>query len=181
MPRDSKLLDLAVSAIDSRSSRRTVLTRVAIGASALAVAPVRYLLRPAPAYAVVCGDCNSNALCCTDNSLTCFCCAITGVNDCPNQTAKCGWWWCSGVAYIDCCGSCGDGKKCCGQNCNNRPHCYLPRDYGNCGAINGCDKWNQFGDLIHCRITRRNADPPACCWGGHSVGSCDTPPTCAQV
>jgi hypothetical protein len=108
-----------------RFSRRSFLVRTAVVGSALAVNPLRYLLRPGTAYASLCGpaaDCGSGwtAMCCTING---------GRNTCPPGSIPAGWWkvdnsgFCSGGPryYIDCnstCGPCGCGSSgICGPSC----------------------------------------------------------------
>jgi len=108
-----RLADAASRLLERRSSRRGLLSRAAVGASAFAVAPLRYLLRPDPAWAVLRpGDCGSGL--CTDG-YTAFCCEIEhGLNTCPQGTYIAGWWKCTHYAgrhlcrdtgvryYIDC-------------------------------------------------------------------------------
>jgi hypothetical protein len=99
--------------LERRTSRRSALARAAVAGAALAVAPVRYLIRPGTAWAVILpGDCSSGL--CTDG-YTEFCCEIqNGNNACPPDTYIAGWWKCtsyqgSGLChdqgvryYIDC-------------------------------------------------------------------------------
>jgi hypothetical protein len=114
------------------STRRSFLVRTAIFGSALAVNPIRYLLRPGSAYASLCGP---DAGC--GSGWTAFCCTVNGgQNTCPPGTTPAGWWkadnsgFChSGPRYyIDCnasCGSCGcGGSGVCGAGCAEcRCHC----------------------------------------------------------
>ena len=78
-----RLVATASRLLERRTSRRGVLIRIAIGGSALAVAPLRYLLRPGSAMAVItCRNCHPGALCC--DGWTEFCCTINGgVNTLP--------------------------------------------------------------------------------------------------
>ncbi len=89
-----KLASRAAALLERRTSRRTVLSRAAIAGSAFAVAPLRYLLRPDPAWAVIGpGNCSSGK--CTDG-YTAFCCEIQrGLNTCPQGTYVAGWWKCT--------------------------------------------------------------------------------------
>jgi hypothetical protein len=101
------------SLLERRMSRRSALARSAVAGAAFAVAPVRYLVRPVDAWAVVSpGSCASGL--CTDG-YTAFCCEIEhGRNRCPDGTYVAGWWKCtdyrgSGLChdegvryYIDC-------------------------------------------------------------------------------
>ena len=111
-----RLLQMATSILQSRTSRRGFLVRSAFAGSALAVSPATYLLRPGTAYAQICGcagsDCGCGSACC--DGYTDFCCAITGgVNACPAGSFAGGWWradgsqFCDGTRYIiDCHGFC---------------------------------------------------------------------------
>jgi hypothetical protein len=99
--------------LERRTSRRGALARAALAGSAFAVAPIRYLIRPGTAWAVLLPqDCASGL--CTDG-YTAFCCEIEqGNNTCPPDTYIAGWWKCTsyqghghcheqGVRYyIDC-------------------------------------------------------------------------------
>jgi hypothetical protein len=82
------------SLLERRLSRRTTLSRAAVAGSAFAVAPLRYLLRPGTAWAVIGpGNCASGL--CTDG-YTAFCCEIEqGHNRCPAGTYVAGWWKCT--------------------------------------------------------------------------------------
>ena len=108
-----RLVDGSARVLEARFPRRTALQRVALAGSALAIAPLRYLLYPVSALAIVApGDCASGL--CTDG-YTAFCCEINnGANSCPTGTFPGGWWMCTdyrgnqlcadvGVRYyIDC-------------------------------------------------------------------------------
>jgi hypothetical protein len=82
------------SVLERRVSRRGAIARAAVAGSAFAVAPLRYLLRPGTAWAVITpADCASGA--CTDG-YTAFCCEIQhGHNRCPAGTYVAGWWKCT--------------------------------------------------------------------------------------
>ena len=82
------------SLLERRISRRSALSRGAVAASAFAVAPIRYLVRPGTAWAVIDpGSCSSGL--CTDG-YTAFCCEIErGRNTCPAGTYVAGWWKCT--------------------------------------------------------------------------------------
>ena len=83
-----------VRLLGRRLTRRRALSRVALGAAAFAVAPIRYLVRPGTAWAVIGpGNCGSGL--CTDG-YTAFCCEIEhGLNRCPDGTYVAGWWKCT--------------------------------------------------------------------------------------
>ncbi len=145
-----RLVGTAVSALDRESSRRSFLSRVALFGSAFAVAPLRYLLRPETAQAVVtCGDCAPRNLCC--DGWTTFCCTINdGVNACPPYSFIAGWWKCTsykgsrlcadeGVRYyIDCNRKprhkCPSGCQCANGKCKNRKTCCINFRYGQCNT-----------------------------------------------
>ena len=74
------LAERASEVLASRVSRRSFVVRMAIAGSALAVGPLRYLLRPGTAYAVVCGQCGGGPCC---DGYTEFCCVLNGTNACP--------------------------------------------------------------------------------------------------
>jgi S-layer family protein len=100
--------------IDHRASRRGFLSRSAMGATALAVAPAAFALRPTTAHAAICAcagsECDCGASCC--DGYTDFCCQVTGQNLCPPNTLVAGWWKADGSGFCDV-----DGKR--------RPRYYL--------------------------------------------------------
>ena len=86
---------------------------MAVAGAALAVAPMRYLVRPGTAWAVIAAGGLRSGLCL--DGYTAFCCEIEhGDNTCPRGTYMAGWWKCtsyqgSGLCsaegvryYIDC-------------------------------------------------------------------------------
>jgi hypothetical protein len=135
--------------LERRISRRSALIRVTVAGSALAVAPLRYLLYPGTALAVVAPSGCSGGLC-TDG-WTAFCCEInSGLNACPAGTFPGGWWKCTdyrgrqlcsetGVRYyVDCNRLPGHafpgGCQCAGGDCGNRRiDCNVFR-YGQCNT-----------------------------------------------
>ena len=143
--------------------RRSVLKRLTMGATALAVAPADFVLRPNSAYAAVCRcngqGCPCGSLCC--ENYTEFCCTLTGSNGCPPGTVAGGWWkvdgsgFCGGGPryYLDCnaqCGGCGcKGGICNGScsgticgcawgDCNNRKAGCVKFRYGQCNQHIAC-------------------------------------------
>jgi hypothetical protein len=133
--------------VDHRASRRGFLSRSAIGATALAVAPATYALRPTSAMAAICScagsacDCGSG--CC--DGYTDFCCQLTGENLCPPNTIVAGWWKADGSGfcdvdgkrrpryYLDCNLPCDDG---CG--CGGAGVCASSCTSANCRCLDGC-------------------------------------------
>jgi hypothetical protein len=138
------------SLLERRTSRRGALTRAAVAGSAFAVAPLRYLVRPEPAWAVIGpGDCSSGALC--NDGYTEFCCQIQGgKNRCPHNTYVAGWWKCTdytgdgachreGVRYyLDCNRIPGKvfpgGCQCARGDCNQRRVDCNQFRYGQCNT-----------------------------------------------
>ena len=117
--------------------RRSFLLRVAVFGSALAAAPMRYILYPGTALAAVVRpwDCGSGN--CKDG-YTDFCCQINdgGANVCPESTFAGGWWMCTDYSgrklcseqgvryYVDCNALPGigfpGGCRCGNDSCSNR-------------------------------------------------------------
>jgi hypothetical protein len=144
-----KLATCVSSLVARRTSRRGALTKAAIAGSAFAVAPVRYLVRPGTAWAVINpGTCASGA--CTDG-WSAFCCEIEhGHNSCPQGTYVAGWWKCTdyrgkalcheeGVRYyLDCNRIAGQvfpgGCQCANGDCNQRRVDCNHFRYGQCNA-----------------------------------------------
>ncbi|MHB1568057.1 MAG: hypothetical protein ACYC0H_02525 [Solirubrobacteraceae bacterium] len=127
-----RLVDAAGSVLERRTSRRGLLGRVALVGSALAVAPLRYLLRPVSAWAAIDpGSCSSGL--CTDG-YTAFCCQINhGQNVCPTGTYLGGWWM--RTRYVGG-GACEAEGVRYYMDCNHLPH--HPAD---CRCANGtCDQ-----------------------------------------
>jgi hypothetical protein len=136
--------------LSRRSSRRGFLARSALAGSALAVAPVRYLLYPDPAWAVIRPqDCSGSSLC--NDGYTAFCCEINrGANTCPAETYVAGWWKCSSYHgrglcsgdgaryYIDCNRIPGrtfpGGCRCAGDSCDHRRVDCNHFRYGQCNT-----------------------------------------------
>src|SRR5439155_5415030 len=77
-----RLTRSATEMVGRRLERRTFLKRMAVAGSALAVAPVDFMIRPLTAQAIIrCRDC-ARGLCC--DGWTAFCCTINkGINACP--------------------------------------------------------------------------------------------------
>ena len=71
-PLSVRIVDRAAGFLEGRhATRRRFLARLAVIGSALALAPLRYILRPTPAYASVCGSGNT-----CGSGWTVFCCTI---------------------------------------------------------------------------------------------------------
>src|SRR5438874_1499628 len=88
------MVQAAGSLLERRTSRRGLLARAALTGSALVVAPLRYLIRPVSAWAVIAPGSCGGGLC--DDGYTAFCCEIDGgKNACPSHTFIGGWWMCT--------------------------------------------------------------------------------------
>jgi hypothetical protein len=121
--------------LERRSSRRSALARAAVVGSAFAVAPIRYLIRPTTAWAVIGpGDCGPNDLC--NDGYSAFCCEIEhGNNVCPANTYVAGWWMCT--QYLGS-GLCSEQGVRYYMDCNRFPGTVFP---GGCQCANGdCGK-----------------------------------------
>jgi len=135
--------------LERRLSRRSAIARAAVAGSAIAVAPVRYLVRPGTALAVIDPNSCSHGKC-TDG-YTAFCCEITGgLNVCPEGTFTGGWWKCTdyrgrqlcrdaGVRYyVDCNRLPGHafpgGCHCAHNDCERRRVACNVFRYGQCNA-----------------------------------------------
>jgi hypothetical protein len=133
--------------LERRFSRRLALQRVALVGSALAVAPLRYLLYPGTAMAAI-GPRDCRGGLCTDG-YTAFCCEINnGLNSCPEGSFPGGWWMCTDYAgrllcaeqgvryYVDCNAVPGAGFPggcgCAGGTCEHRRVACNVFRYGQC-------------------------------------------------
>ena len=186
-----RLADSSARALEARFSRRSALSRIAVAGSALAVAPVRYLLYPGTALGVVVpGSCRDGL--CTDG-YTAFCCEINqGLNTCPVGTFVGGWWMCTdyrghqlchgtGIRYyVDCNNLPGQpfpgGCRCAHDDCSHRRQACNVFRYGQCNThIKGttavvcrvvtCEKPSRIASL-NCNSTLMIDD--AVC--GHEAG-----------
>ena len=145
-----KVLDRTMSVFGNRVSRRGLLARAAVVASAMTVAPIRYLTRPVSAASIVrCSGCSGGAKCC--DGWTAFCCQLPGGDNrgCPSYAYVAGWWQCnysdSALCnptnvryYLDCNrkpgSSCPQGCHCANNTCSNRGTCCNVFRYGQCNT-----------------------------------------------
>ena len=135
--------------LERRFTRRSALQQVALVGSALAVAPLRYLLYPGTAMAAI-GPWDCAGGLCSDG-YTAFCCEITdGLNSCPEGTFPGGWWMCTDYAgrllcaeqgvryYVDCNALPGTrfdgGCRCAGGTCDERRVACNVFRYGQCNT-----------------------------------------------
>jgi hypothetical protein len=154
-----RLIDAAGSLLERRTSRRGLLARAALAGSAMAVAPMRYLLRPVSAWAVIDPESCPGGLC--SDGYTAFCCEINdGKNVCPRGTFVGGWWMCTAYTghglcaaegvryYVDCnhLPATASNCRCANDTCaERRTDCNVFR-YGQCNT--------QIGEItpIACRV-----------------------------
>jgi hypothetical protein len=135
--------------LERRLTRRTALQQLALVGSALAVAPLRFLLYPGTAMAAIGPQDCSGGLCA--DGYTAFCCQINnGLNSCPEGTFPGGWWMCTdyigrllcaeqGVRYYVDCNALpgrvfGGGCQCAGGTCDNRRVACNVFRYGQCNT-----------------------------------------------
>lgn len=121
-------------ALERRVSRRGVLARLALAGSAFSVAPLRYLLRPQPAWAIISPNSCKSGLC--TEGWTAFCCEIGNhANNCPDGSYIAGWWKCTDYRGRGLCSNEGVRYY---IDCNRRPEATWP---GGCQCANGsCSK-----------------------------------------
>jgi hypothetical protein len=127
----------------TRTDRRSVLVKSAVVGSALAAAPLDFLLRPGTAYASLCGDGASCA-----EGWTAFCCTVHGANTCPPGSFAAGWWkvdaspFCHGAAryIVDCNATCPTQCtcRCASGTCDERRVCCNQFRYGQCNVDIAC-------------------------------------------
>jgi hypothetical protein len=148
-PSSDRLVTSSALFLERRFSRRGMLVRLAAAGSALAVAPLRYLLYPGTALAAITpGECSEGA--CTDG-YTAFCCEINhGQNSCPTGTFPGGWWMCTDYPGHNLCAEAGiryyvdcnalpsqpypGGCRCAGSTCNERRVACNVFRYGQCNT-----------------------------------------------
>jgi hypothetical protein len=137
-----RLVEATGSLLERRVSRRSALSRAALAASAFAVAPLRYLLRPQDAWAVIAPGSCGGGLC--DDGYTAFCCEINqGKNVCPDNTYIGGWWMCTAYRGTGLCR--GDGARYY-IDCNRLPD----KSFGPCRCAN-----NNCGERrVNCNVFR---------------------------
>ncbi|MPZ72109.1 MAG: hypothetical protein GEU74_02570 [Nitriliruptorales bacterium] len=140
-PLSVRAVERAAALLEGPSStRRLFLYRIAVVGSALALNPWRYVLRPTPAYASVCGSANTCGA-----GWSVFCCTINnGANICPGYSYVAGWWkvdnsaFCLGSPryYIDCNRKPGRSCSCRCNNtgCDRRRVCCNVFRYGQCNT-----------------------------------------------
>lgn len=161
------VVDALSRVVDRRSSRRGFLSKSALGATAMAVAPATYVLRPTTAHAAICNcqglQCDCRDGCC--DGYTDFCCFLTGENLCPPGTIVAGWWKADGSGfcdiggprpryYLDCNLPCDDS---CG--CNGSGVCKSECTSADCRCAGG-DCHSRSVDCTRFRYGQCNQDVP---------------------
>jgi hypothetical protein len=135
--------------LERRTSRRGALSRAAVAGAAFAVAPVRYLIRPGTAWAVLTPQDCSPGTKCTDG-YTAFCCEIEqGNNACPPNTYIAGWWKCASYKGAGLCAGRGARYY---IDCNRMPGTAFP---GGCQCALG-DCHHRAVDCNHFRYGQCN-------------------------
>ena len=135
--------------LERRTSRRGALSRAAVAGAAFAVAPVRYLVRPGTAWAVLTPQDCAPGTKCTDG-YTAFCCEIEqGDNACPANTYIAGWWKCTSYRGSGLCA--GQGARYY-VDCNRVPGTGFP---GGCQCARG-DCGRRAVDCNHFRYGQCN-------------------------
>ena len=140
----TRLVESLSTRLEARTSRPGFLVRTAIVGSALAVAPLRYLLRPQTALAAIIRPAHCLAGRCADG-WTEFCCTISGgLNTCPPYAFVGGWWKCTDYRGRQLCSDTGVRYY---LDCNRLPGHEIP---GGCHCANGdCDRFR-----VGCNIFR---------------------------
>ena len=132
-----KLVERVSRVVDRRAGRRGFLRSSAMAATAMAVAPVAYAIRPTTAEAAIITcighQCRPGSLCC--DGFHEFCCQITGENVCPPGTVVAGWWKADGSGFCDLNGPRPRYYLDCNFTCDERAGCGC-RSSGLCGR--GC-------------------------------------------
>jgi hypothetical protein len=197
-----RLTDTAIAIAEKKVGRRGFLVRAAVSATALAYAPVRYLLHPADAFATVtctygdgcgnfyactCPSCSCTAAPCYSDHYTAFCCTQYGSNTCPADTFIGGWWKCTASQY------------CLGAHGAHLPRYYLdcnalcmPNHTGcqQCGGLPALKKYCNSGDACsydctsyrcHCANGTCTNRHSACIWFRYGQCNTDTHPCFGPV
>lgn len=205
-----RITEVITHSLAKRTSRRNFLVRIVAVGSAISLAPLRFLVRPAGAVVEGggctkwCGHgCSSPDLCC--DGFTTFCCTITGDNvGCPNGCIVGGYWYayvgttyCNSQPYpgrryyIDCVGCCSSCCCCrCSYNsCGNRETCCHYSNYGQCNGP-GTVRCRLVRCLNPCRIGESQfascgcddttADQSTCCHASSASGCTFSAPSCTS-
>lgn len=149
------LVDRTAGFLERHLSRRSFLVRGTFAATALAVAPTRYVLEPGTAYEALCGgscgspNCSCGSNCCEGFST--FCCTINNdYNYCPDGTIVGGWWAAADSSfcgygtryYLDCNGLCHCDTGCGDYYSNGGTFCDFGCDGRTCRCEgDNCDNW----------------------------------------
>jgi hypothetical protein len=144
----TQLVEQVGSAIERRTSRRGFLTRVVAAGAVASLGPIKFLVRPDAAQAILPDACPSGSKC--RDGWTEFCAAIQdrGSNTCPSDTFVGGYWKCSNYGgngycdpqdvryYVDCNILAKDRVYygCALKDCSCRVQNYNQFQYGNCNT-----------------------------------------------
>ena len=148
-------------------SRRGFLRTVVLAATALAVAPLQYVLRPGSAYAAVCGPADQ-----CNHGYTVFCCTVNrGQNRCPPGMFVGGWWKAANSNY--CCDASGAPSDRYYIDCH--PRCTCPE---NCGSGGFCPD-SCLACTCRCNNEAGTCDHRRVCCNKFRYGQCHTDITCS--
>lgn len=138
----TEVVDNIGSLIERHTSRRGFLARVVTAGAVASVGPIRFLVRPDAAQALLPSACNSGAVC-QAQGYSEFCASINnaGSNTCPSGSFVGGYWKCSNY---------GGSGYCDPQNVRYYVDCNIDnadRAYYGC-ALGSCDcrlqNWHQW-------------------------------------
>jgi hypothetical protein len=173
MSRAVRFVDSAAQKLAGKSSRRGFLGHAAVVGSALAVAPLRYLLHPQSAYAAIVRPWQCGSGLCADG-FTEFCCAINdGKNACPPNSYVAGWWKCTDYRGNSLCGDLGFRYY---VDCNRVPGQQMT---GGCQCANG-DCGNRRTNCVMFRYGQCNTQVPVVTEVVCRVVICDHPASVAE-
>jgi len=193
-----RMVERASGVLEKRTSRRGFLARLTLAGTAIAVGPLRYLLKPGTAYASIC-QCptfswayrQQSCTCCTDSCCcdgwTTFCCTLTGSNTCPSGSFVGGWWQCSQSPYcldyhgfevaryyIDC-------NALCNSNCGSCINENVPQYTTYCGGghYDSSSAYNCIDSQFKCECANGLCGNRATSCNWFRYGQCNTGHQCA--
>jgi len=160
------------------SPRDSWLARLAGGAAAMSVAPLRYAItRSTVPETVTCSDCTSGSCCCKANSA--FCCQLSGGSNtgCPSGSVIQGFWKCTqycgnglcsgGVRfYMDCVTTTSCTGHCAVDSCAKRRTCHYSSGYVQCNDA-------YVGNKVVCRLVSCKSPSTIPCTGCTGSGTTD--------
>lgn len=152
--------------------RRSLLVRAAVAGCALAVAPIKYLTRPAYAACAQPADCSGQKCA---NGYTMFCCSLNSQNSCPTGTHIGGFWKCCSYTGSRLCSNnnCGCANN---NNCNgsSNPCSGCVRFYIDCNADQDGACNCSGGSTCCCHCYLEDCTNYASCCNHFVYGQCNT-------